>query len=120
MALGLPLVVTTGWSLGDAAAPPPATAPSGSGGIGAAPVSGAPVGPTGAVWSPRAPAPVAVRTRVPMRPPHTGPAARPAPTRDRPPATAPVNSTGVPTEATIGPTELPTEVPSSVEPPPVP
>jgi hypothetical protein len=121
VALGLPLVVTVGWILGSGQVPPTKPAPAGAGGIGQAPGRDTSVGPTGDVWSPAPPRPVAVETRVPLRRLRSGPPARPFATRrDLPAPTATARPTAAPTEATTGPTGVPIEIPPSVEPPPVP
>ena len=118
VAFGLPIAVTTGWTLGGETAPPAAPAPGGEGSIGTAPVHGTSVPPVGDVWSPAPPRPVAVATRVPTERRRSGPAASPSPTdRDLPDPTMTVRPAPSATDAPREPTAVPTPEPTAAEPP---
>lgn len=118
VAFGLPIAVTIGWTLGGEPAPPAAPAPGGEGVIGTAPVHGTSVPPVGDVWSPAAPRPVAVTTRVPTERRRSGPTARPSPTdRDLPDPTMTVRPAPTLTDASAEPTAAATPEPTDAEPP---
>ncbi len=118
VAFGLPIAVTAGWTLGGEPVPPVAPAPGGEGGIGTAPVHGTSVPPVGDAWSPAAPRPVAVTTRMPTERRRSGATARPSPTdRELPDPTMTVRPAPSPTDAPVEPTAAPTPEPTAEEPP---
>ncbi len=118
VAFGLPIAVTAGWTLGGEPAPPVAPAPGGESGIGTAPVHGTSVPPADDAWSPAAPRPVAVTTRLPTEQRRSVATARPSPTdRDLPDPTMTVRPAPTPTGASAEPTAAPTPGPTAEETP---